>query len=359
MAIGATARIRTSVINEYIRKRIEPIYRKDAFMAKLKSAGRITYGHGGEKVEWRPRFRRRTITAGDGNPVSISFPQTNTKKQATLEWVNYNLGESYTKFEKLVSQNKETAIFKIAEDAVNEMVDDFMEDFRLKLYTDGNAGDGNDLSGLETWMGSTGSVITDGVCADPSDTYAGLSTLLGNYGGDWTADTSDAWPTGTGDTEYHFWSPVLVDYTNTKFAGTAATWQYNWQKAIRYALTYGEVLQRQTYDLILLNPELLRIAKDSLDAIQQLEVTQNSDLTKLGHKTVQFDGHELVTEYGVPSAVGYLLSFDNLELMSMQKQLVGRMEDTDITTATDLKAIDFYGQMKCESPAFTAKLVAI
>jgi hypothetical protein len=91
---------------------------------------------------------------------------------------------------------------------------------------------------------------------------------------------------------------------------------------------------------------------DVLSALVQLGAGPSS----LAHTIRLMAGHELVTEYGVPSGVGYLLSFDNLELMSMQGQLVGRMEDTDISTATDLKAIDFYGQFKCEAPSFTARL---
>lgn len=359
MGIATNARITTSVINAYMRNRIEPIFRKDVLMAMLKSKGRLTFNAHGAKLDWKPKFRRQDIVPGDGNPVSISFPQMNKRKVAQLEWVNYNLGASWNKYEELISQNKETALFKIAEDVVKDMADDFMESFRLKLYTDSSvAANSRDLSGLETMFAVNG-VIASGTVGSPNDTYAGLSTVLGNYGGDWTADTGKAWPTGTGSPEYCFWSPIVVDYTNSGWAATTKTWPNTWQEALNYAVTYGEQLQRQSFDLILLNSELLRQAKDSLIGKQTLEVTQNSELVKLGHKTIQFNGIEMASEYGVPSGVGYLLSFDKMELLSLQGQLVGKMDDSDITTAQQLRAMDFYGQLKFEAPSYFAKVAAI
>lgn len=357
--IAANARIEAAVLNDYLRAKVEPIFRKSALMGLLKSKGRITFGHTGKAMEWRPRYRRREIVATDGNPVSIDFPNYNLWKKAELPWRSYAMGASVNKYEKLVSANSKNAFFNLATEIVDTMAEDFVEDFRFKLYVDGGVAGSKDLHGLESCMSVSG-IISGGRVGNPNDTYAGISTVLGYYGGDWTADAGDSWPTGTGDVEYHFWTPTpVVDYTNAEFAGATNTWSANWQKAIRYAITYGGILQDQDFDVILLHPELLRQAKDTLEGKQTLEVTQQSSLVKLGFSTLQFEGHELVTEYGVPSGVGYLLRPEKLELCSLQKQLVSRDSDRDITTMQDLHACEFYGNLKIEAPSFFAKLQAI
>ena len=103
--IEATPRISTSVLNAYIRKKIEPVFHRSVLLSMMKSKGLITYKNDGKEIVWFPRFRRRDIVAGMGNPVSISFPQTATNKEARLPWRQYQMGESVTKFERLVGRS--------------------------------------------------------------------------------------------------------------------------------------------------------------------------------------------------------------------------------------------------------------
>ncbi len=351
--IDASPRIAVSTLNKHIRKRVEPVFRTEVLLGGMKAAGRVTYNNTGKAMDWRVRFRRRQIVAGDGNPVSISFPSVNTKKTASLPWRQYQLGENVTKYEKLVGQTSDVALFKIVEEATRELTDDFNADFPLKLFGDGYATGSKDIHGLESIFsgitaagGGTGSSLpTSG------DTYGGIDMSLGFYGGSWTGD----WPVGTGDEEYHFFTPLVVDVGDSFFSGTA-TWAQNWQAAIRYLTTYGETLQKTHYDLLLLNPELLRTAKDSLEEKERFIVTQKSGLTDIGFKTLQFEGLELTQSYGVPADVGYGLRWDKMELKSMQGQLFASAKDDDITTSTELIAMDFYGNLMVDSPAYLAKL---
>ena len=352
--IAATPRIKTSTLSKHLRTLVEPIYREDSFMAGLKSHGRITYNNGGDMVKWYPRFRRRTINAGDGLPASTSFPVTNTKKIATLPWRKYDLGESLMKMERLMNQG-DSRLFNLAETVINEVAGDFIEDLRLKLYSNGYATNSKEIMGLESMFRNSESLISGSFCAAPNNTYAELNSTLANYGGDWTGN----WPVGTGDAEYCFWTPMIID---TKYAsfGTTNTWAGQWQYVLNAMMTYQQILQRSTIDFLLLNSELLRQAKDSLQSGQRFEITQNSKITtETGVKTLSFEGLELSTEYGVPSNVGYGLRWKQMELMSMQKQLIDTSRDEDITTSTDLIALDSYLQLKCTSPAFFCKLMEI
>jgi hypothetical protein len=359
--IEPTARIESSVIKRQLRIRVEPIFRQSALMAEFKARGRISYGHHGSSFVWRPRFRRRSITAGDAMPNSIDFPATNVRVKAELPWRIYHLGEHYTKFEVLVSQNRDTAIHDIAGELLNQIVDDFLEDLRLKFYLDGNAAaTSKDMHGLESFFSVSG-LVTNSRVGNPNDTYAGLATTLGDKGGSWTPNASNGWPTGTGDTEYCYWSPLVVDYTNANFPGSTHNWYYQWQPAVRYGFTYLGLLQRTVPTLLLVNGELLRQMKDSLESTERfvLSETAGSNLTNVGFKTLAYEGLEVTTEYGVPDAVGYLLNLDKLELMSMQKQLVDWTSDDDITASTKMMAVDAYLNLRCDSPAFQGKLQAI
>jgi hypothetical protein len=334
-------------------EQIEPLYRDEPLLAMMRSKGKIRRGYG-KSIDWRPRFRRRTINANAGDIVSLSFPQTATRRKATLPWRSYDLGESVTKFEQYISEGpKEVVLYNIVEKVVEEMMDDFMTDFKAELYVDGNAGNANQIHGLESWFSVSGA-YSGGYVGVPNDTYAGLSTALGNYGGSWSATT---WPIGTGPTEYHAWSPMVVDYTDTAWDATTKTWPNTWHECLRFATTYMRILQKKGPNLFLLNPELLRQAKNSLTSAETFEITQNpgSALTKLGFQTLQFEGVELMDGYEVPSTVGYGLNFDELSLHHLGPQLVNPDNDEDITTATRRFALMSFCQMVPTTPAYFIK----
>lgn len=356
--IEATPRISTSVLNAYIRKKIEPVFHRSVLLSMMKSKGLITYNNDGKEIVWFPRFRRRDIVAGMGNPVSISFPQTATNKEARLPWRQYQMGESVTKFERLVGQKSETTIYKIYETAIDQMSRDFVDAFAPKLYGDGNATGSRDVHGFNSCMATDG-VVTNSKAGKPNDLYANLYTTLGYYGGSWTGDTGDGWPTGTGDSIYRAWSPLIVDYANAGWGATTKTWPNTWQEVLNYAMTYMAILQDRVPDILILSPKMLYEAKASLESKQRLEITQNSEAVKLGHKTLSYEGLEIATEYGVPDAEGFLLSWDALELKSMQSQLVETATDNDISTSTDLIAMDAYLNLVIEAPSFLGKVAKI
>ncbi len=363
--IDPGSRLSMSVINEEIRDKVEPIFRNHILMAAMRKFGRISYNHSSPRSDWHPRVYRRPLVPGVGNVTERTFPQHQSRIKMTLPWRSYTMGESVTKFERLASQDRETVLFDSIAKVVAEMSEDFVENFNDELFVDGNlAGSTDRIHGLESIFSVTGSVINiestgNGVVGVPDDNYAGKSTALGELGGDWTPDDDREWPTGTGKTEYHALSPIVVDYNNTSFGGTATNWDYQWRQAINYLITYGTTLQKQKYDLLLLNPELLRRAKDSLIDKERFVSTPSSTLTDLGFTTLMYEGLELDQSYGVPSGVGYALRWGQMELRSMQSQLVMPDDDFDIVTSQRLYGLDCYCNMRFKTPAYFGKLQGI
>lgn len=354
--IAPTARLKSTTLNKYLKQAVEPIFRKSFLLGALKAYKRLRYNEGGLKLEWRPRFRRDTITAGRGTATTITFPIMNVHKTATLPWRNYWMGCSIHEFEKLANKG-ESAWFNIVQGIVDQKIDDFMDDLRFKMYLDGNAAASNrDLHGLESWHSDDGTTVgTTGYVGNPNDTYAGQSTALG-VSGTWSAPSGFGWPLGaTGEVEYCWWSPLNVDY-GASFGGTANSWKLQWQQAINFGVSYLEKLQGVRPDVCLLDSELLRQAQDSLISVQTFELTQRSKLTDAGFQTLAHNGVEFHSEMGVTADCGYLIPFSKLHLHSMQPQLVMTEKDHDITTLTDLIALKAWIQLRAESPAFFGKL---
>jgi len=360
--IVSTAAIRATTLPLYLKQRVDIIYRKSYLMEWLRRKGRLTFGHGGDLIEWRPKIRVRTITPISGVGHETSFSSIQKFRKATLPWRGYDLGIAIPKFAKLANKGS-SRFFDLVQEEISTKVDEFIQDFRLRLYFDGYAAaTAEDVMGFESWMGHTGSVVTNGKVANPSDTYANLSTALAGLGGSWTTPDGYGFPAGTGSTRYCAWSPLIVDYTNTGFtpsSGSTHSWKYQWQEVTNYMETYVDVIHGERPDLYLLHPHLLMEAKNSMVPIQRFEVLDNDHKLDPGIQRLAYNGIEYGSEYGVPEASGYALIAEHLELMSMQDDLVVLEKDTDIDTSTEKLKLDAYVQLRTDSPCFQNKFEAI
>ena len=352
-----TSSVFTTTIDAYLKKKVEPIYRLNYLMGQMEARGKIIFNQHGLKIDWRPKFRRRKITAGAGSPVNIQFPDTNVRRICTLPWRHYHLGESIPYISVLQNQNSKTALFDLVQEKTDGAAEDFVTDFRERLYVDGNAGTQQDIHGLESIFSVNG-CVANSVAGNPNDSYAGHSTALG-LSGSWVPNAGNGWPTGKGDTEYCWWSPLVIDYQNADWTGVG-NWEVTWQQAIRYGHQYQSLLQKKAPDVLLLNAELERRARDTLESDQRFIVNNDTGTVNMGPKRLLFEDVNIVTEYGVPDAVGYFLSFDQIELRCLTPQLVVSQEDRDITGGgTRMFSFQAYLNMVIWAPSFLAKLAPI
>jgi hypothetical protein len=353
--INNWARIDVGVLNDHIAKITEPGMRKHVMLAMLRKRGRITYRHAGKGCDWRTKFRRRKPVPYD-DMQARSFPRVNRYKEASLPWRAYSHSEGFSKYERLVSKAGPTRLIDIVGNIVEDMGKDFNEQFHLELYNDGDASGYDDrMHGLESIFSVSGAV-TNSAAAAPNDTYAGLSTTLGNYGGSWTGETSNGYPTGTGDLEYHFFSPLVVDYTSAVFGANTATWPYQWRPAMRYAAMYQDNLHGKSPDIFLMSPELLRQARDSIEDKERILVPSDNEVCDLGFKALRFEGIDMMSEYGCTTGACYGLYWDGMEYRALEDQIFKTERDEDITTLTTQLGLDAWGNMIFESPAYQTKL---
>jgi len=182
------------------------------------------------------------------------------------------------------------------------------------------------------------------------DTYAGLSTTLGNYGGTWTG----TWPAGSGDSHYDFWTPLLANVTSTYAGFPSATNTFAGQgdEVIRWAIIHSQKnkSKRGMLDLILLDRawymSFLELV-DSKERFLSRPGRNEGSLAKLGFTdSVNYDGVDITYEYGVPDSTGYGINVDEIELRSMQSQLfVPTGPDYDVASKSYRFDVDFLGNL--------------
>jgi hypothetical protein len=359
------SRIVNSTIHQFIREVEGNIVRNRKLLAMMKSRGRISFGHSGDLMDWKVRYKRAPMQ-GYADSDTLTFARRERLKTAQLDWRGYAATDSMTKKERLMNSNME-AIVKLYSEIASNLMDDMEDQFADELLIDGNAtGNTKRIHGFKSWTGYSGAATKQPI-GIPNDTYAGLSCSLGNYGGAWssTGSTSSSqgdWPSGAGDAHYDFWSPLIVDYTsaisNSASAGTTGwtastkTWPNTCREALRYGIIKGKKnkSKKGQLDLIMLNDELYRQLEDKIEANEKINVNRNDPLGlfNLGFAdTLNFDGVDVSYEYGVPAGEGYGWALEHAELCSLQKQLfVPEGPDFDISTQSWRFYIDFFGNMR-------------
>jgi hypothetical protein len=341
------ARLFNTTLAEHRQGMEENMMRNYQMGALLESNGRVTYNHSGNGFDWNVQFKLPPASGNTGEQTR-NFVRRNYNKVANLDWRGYEVTDSMTWFEFLANKGEE-GIVKIFDTMVGNLTKGLKQHFGRQYYIDGNA-TGNETCwhGFESMFGINSSLETiavDGTgarafnqadyVANPSDTYAGISTVLGTYGGE--QETSVAWPHGVASPEYDFWSPLIIMFDSTAFGATDDTFDKG-DEAIRYGLTHSQRnmggLDEQITQ-VFLDRELYRAFKKAASAKEEIIVDNASQgtLRSLGFKnTFIFDGVEVTFENGVPNRVGYGFNINAVELASMDSTLLKTETEWDMRT---------------------------
>lgn len=349
-------------IPKYIREQEVNILRERILLAMMESKGRISFNNTGTKYNWRVKYKRNVLTPYADGDV-LSFARVNRHRQAELpNDRGYVAPEMMGHVDTRQNAGME-AIINLWDEKTNDILEDLRENFCDQLYIDGNAtGNSRKIHGVESFFGAAATALSPGF-VQPDDSYADNSTAPGTYGGSWSNGT---YPVGSGDAQYDFWSPILVDYTSPvtgAYTSSTRTWPNTCTEAMRRMLTYTRRQKSKTgmLDLMLLETELYRQYKDSLETFKQIPVLQGDALAmrNLGFTDViSFDGITISTEFGMPNGVGYGFNTMKMELKSLNESLfrtIGPVynEETD----SYRWSASFLGNLVC-NPRFFGKLAA-
>jgi hypothetical protein len=377
VAVNDWARIANTTIKNYIREREVNTLRNRKLTALLKKKGRYSFGWSGISMNWRVKAKRvKPVPSADGD--ILVFDRKDRHKTAELPWRGYAATDSMTKGEFLKNRNKE-AIIRIystmAEDLMDDMEDQFSEEFYVNGYLPQNA---KRMFGLDSFMayafwpntfpGNATLTTAFNGSVQPTSVYGGLSCVPGYYGGTWVSAPLPDWPHGRGDTIYDFWSPIIVDYTDGLFSGgtgsaALGTWEQNCVDAISFGFIKAKKSKsaKGQLDVVFMDDEMYRIYLKTLRTKERIMVERTaneSPLIAMGFSdVVNQDGVDLTFEYGIPPDSAYGLNCDMMELRSQQAQVfVPEGPDFDIASRSWRISVDFYGNVVF-NPKFQVKWI--
>ena len=358
--------IGTTIVNHLREEEIASL-RKYKVFASLEGRGQVRTNMAGRGFDFEVQYRNHTPTGNNGETPRV-FARQNLWKNAELEYRGAQVTDAIYKKEMLENRGAQ-ALVNVAGKMSNRLLTS-MEQYLAKEWVVDGYATGNELRfhGIESFMGATQTLnVSTGVArtanaADPfgapNDSYAGLSTVLGYYGG---SQKSGQWPNGEADPEYDFFSPVIVNYTSSYFGGT--TWAANCVKATREAIHQtrrNDTLEDQV-DTIILDRRLYIDFLNTLDSKERVIVSRENGLRSYGFNDVfELDGVEISQEGSVPSSVGYGLAIGNMELLCMEGQLLNAEGPFyDEITQQYRYVVSMLGNLKFKSPRNFFKLVAL
>ena len=368
----AFSRTAATTLANHIREVEESMLRNYQMGALLEAGGRVNYNNSGEGFDWPVQYRLHKVEGNTGE-TQRNFARRNLWKTANLEFRGYQTTDSMY-YREFRSNKGPEGVVKVFDNFVERLETSLTQGLGGEYYVDGSAS-GNEQSwhGLESMFVLNGTVnSTSGAqrsanAADivgyPNDTYAALSTVLGNYGGE--NESSQYWPDGISDSEYDFWSPLVVNYTTTHedLPSTTQTWAGQGDEAMRYAIINAQRNTSKNGQItnILLSRDLYMGLLNIIDTKERIQISSEQSLRALGFKNVlNFDGIEVSWEAAIASGVGYGINYDNMELKSMDESLL-RSEgpEYDIHSQSFNAVVSTLSNLKFSSPRNFFKLAAL
>jgi len=358
--------IATTIVNHLREEEIASL-RKYKLFAALEGAGQVRMNMAGRGFDWEIQYRNHSPQGNNGESPR-SFARQNLWKKAELEYRGYQVTDAIFKKEMLENRSAQ-ALVNVAGKMSNRLITSMQQHLAKQWVQDGYAA-GNELKfhGIESFMGTNGTVnVASGAqrsanAADPfgypTDTYAGLSTALGAYGG---SQISGYWPNGEADAEFDFFSPVIVNYTSSYFGDTS--WAANCTKAVREAIhqTRRNDSAEDQIDMVLLDRRLFIDFLNALDAKERVIVSRTNGLRSYGFTDVfELDGVEISGENSVPANTGYGLAVGNIELLCMEGNLLtSEGPFYDEISQQYRYVVSHLGNLKFKSPRNFFKLASL
>lgn len=303
MAGAETLRILETTREQWVKGFSDETEEDHPILAALKSKGNLDKQASGTKFKKSIKYKRRRLT-GYGDMQNMTWERQNLYKTATQEWRALQISDAFSEKEFRMNRGDEARV-RLFADKLNSLKDDANADVGTFLYADGNAiGNEEQPHGFLSFMGYTSGSqnLADAFASVPTDTYMGLSTALGNYGGSGTY-AGEVWKSD--DPEYDFWTPVIVNSTWSD--GTARTWAADAVEAIGRAISHAQRAtgKKHQLDMFTMTRSNYFTLKEQLRSKERIIVNPGKDrslLVSLGFTNViQIDGVDCTVDTDVPA----------------------------------------------------------
>lgn len=334
------SRVIATTIVQHLREEELATFRKFKVFAALEASGNVVMNQSGRSMDWNVRYKNAPVTGSSGD-TPRTFQRVNMWKRAEIGWRGFTSTDAIFRRELLENRGQQ-ALVDVASKMAERLKESLEQHLSYQPYRDGDApGAENDFHGMDSFLGYSGTINeaasgvftarTSSNTSDrygyPDDTYAGLSTKLGYYGGGRIDTTgSGTWPNVPVDSEADFYSPLVINYNATSFNPATATG--SWAENCVYAMREGIVgckrndTKEAQIDMCLLDRQLYIAFLNSYRESERIMVSQENGLKSLGfNDSVSLDGVSISSEYAIPAGRGYGMSIGNMELRCLENQL--------------------------------------
>lgn len=346
---------------------------------ELMKRGRVKYNQGSLGLQWPVRYKVHPTQGNDGT-TPLTFPEHDQWLDASLPYRGFSCTDKITERELQENRDSETRIVNVFSTMTSRMTASMKEAFKFMPFRDGSAAGDKLPMGLETMMGTTGTLDTSNAAgpatratngADfvgwPTATYATLVATLGNYAGSYRSTITTSapfmnWPLGQADPEYDFWTPIIGNYTSTSLPPSTHTWAAQATSAIRFV--HDNLLRNDN-----MNPEpnlcvMERSMYTDLCTLQESKERTIVTTAAPGDKQFGFTQQMYVdtlrcrSDYALTTRVAYIFNMEDVSVVSMYPTLfkTNSEPDYDMPSQSYRYASLALLNMKFNSPAKYAKL---
>lgn len=320
------ARVLNATTAEYVREEMNNILRERILFAELTDRRRIHRQPGGDSKIWSVKYKLDDLqTLADMEP--LTFQRFNRRHQAIVYPRGYAWTDQMSLWERWQNQSQQ-AIIRLHDGIVKDGMEDFRDNLGDKFYKDGYAAGSQDINGLESWYGISGSVTGNTKIGNPSDTYATIPTNLG-IKGTWG---STAWPGGTGKPGYHYWAP-LVGFYDEDWGNSSTLFKDNVLTMLKY-LNAHQLKRRQRVQMWLFSTDAYLDTSNKVEQRETIRVVKGESVKEFkgGYgPELMYEGVRITSEYGVPeldsvnttkAVKGYGLNFDKIEICHWSPEFI-------------------------------------
>lgn len=343
----------------YLRGAFDLTTRRRILWALARQKGRIKTGYSSFQLNWQAEVEDIPIqTYGDMG--LIEYATHDVHRRLTLDWRGYVATHRFTLLQSLMSQGNTNLIKETVTTSYQKMAQSLTNRMNSEMTVDGDTII-NRFQGLETFLGhNTGFAVTaSDKIAIPLDSYATRTTAPAQEG-NWSAAIAAAsrpytnnanfpydWPDGTGDPQFDWHTPLLLNYTSTRYGGS--TWAANGEKALREMATWQMIRcgESSKPDLHLMTGTMFNDLRNSLGPLRQI-IVPHKESQDLGFgDTLQLDGVGIYYDIAVPVGTFYTMAFDAMEVCILGNEVLKNIGPfKDPKTLSDLMAVGLFGNNK-------------
>ena len=359
-----------TVIRQYVKGAVDGLSRRRITWANLRKKGRIKMKQGADGFQWQLIKKRAGVKVNNGAQPVLPTPVERWGK-FYLDYEGFQVDDRMSKREKLKSMHGGAAtIIDAPAQIAKNLLADIEAGTNEEFFIDGpaNAGHWNGFQSFTAYTQTidysqaSATVARTANAADPfaypNDSYAGISTELGDEGGS-DGTGRHGWPFSTPTEEWDCATPVIARAQSTKWGGT--TWEANAVKCTRLSLMMNKKNQsfraKGSANWLLMTVEMFFDLANNFDGKERVMVSDVMRMPEYGleehQDAINIDGCYCTWEADVPSRKAFGFNFNHVTVKSMQDDLFVLDKDAphwDPLTRSEFWIVDCLGQLQFDTP---------